>query len=170
MSNFGKNFFYKFSNNNIIEYDQYGSYLYDFRLQNKDGDQANGDEYKFPQLFLEGDYLKLKGEVLILNSANSQIQRNNIANKGLILGKRCSRATFDSNHKFYFLTYNSASDFTSGYSKSYVNFSNKTIYMYSVNNPDFIMTDISPFSFVDNVEIEDINFIMGTNYAYYKII
>jgi len=169
LSNFGKNFFYKFSGNSIEEYNQYGSYIYDFKLQNKDGEQPNDYEYKFSQLYLEGDYLKLKGEVLILNSANSQIQRNNFANFGLVLGKTYSRATFDNNHKFYFLTYNSATDFTSGYSESYVDFSDKAPYISSVNNPVIVKTDVPPFSFVDNVEIEDINFIMGTNYAYYKI-
>ena len=169
LSNLGKNFFYKFNNNNIVEYAQYDSYIYDFKLQNKDGDQAKNYEYKFPHVFLEGGNLKLKGGVLILNYEDSQISKNNIADKTLVLGKKYSNATFDDNHKFYFFTYNSATDFTSGYSKSFVDFSDKCPYENSVNYPKYVMTDVSPFSFVDNVEIEDINFIMGTNYAYYKI-
>ena len=41
--------------------------------------------------------------------------------------------------------------------------------MSSVNNPNYVTYTASPLNFVDNVEINEINFISGTKYAYYKI-
>ena len=78
-------------------------------------------------------------------------------------------ATFDSSHKFYYLSCSNASDCQSGYSQNYVNFSSKEQYQSACRNINLKKNDVSPLTFADDVEIENIKFISGTQYAYYII-
>ena len=166
------NFFYSYNNaENIVELGYINSYFYDFKLQNRDNNQAYNYEYLFPLLQYEKDYnnLKLYGCCLILNFQDKKVEKNTFATKWLVSAKNYVKGSFDSNHKFYYLNYNSISDFESGYSTGYVDFSSKEIYINACNNIGLSQTTTSPLTFADNVEIEDINFISGTSYAYYKI-
>ena len=68
----------------------------------------------------------------------------------------------DSNY-FYFITYNDAKDFSSG-------FTNSTTDDYSdINNVSIKFNSVSPFEFMDEVEIEEINFILFNKFVSYKI-
>ena len=53
--------------------------------------------------------------------------------KEIIDAKTYTQGSFASNHFFYFLTYNDATDFKSGYSDKYVDFSSKEIYQNCIN-------------------------------------
>ena len=169
--NDGSNFFYRYSEGDgIYELNNYiYSYFYDYKLENRDYNQAHNYEYKFPLLQYDGGNLKLNGACLTLNFVDKKVDKNVLKSKVLSTAKSNLRASFDSVYKFYFLNYNSVSDFESGYSKSYVNFYSKSDYENSVENMDYITNATSPLTFADNVEIRNINFIYGTKYAYYKI-
>jgi hypothetical protein len=169
--NDGKNFFYRFTDgNSIVELEGYiYSYFYDYKLENKDDSKDHNYEYKFPLLQFDNYKLKLNGHVLILNYVDKKVSKNTIASKELVSAKSYMRGSFDGNHKFYFINFNSVSDFQSGYSNSYVDFSSKKNYENAVNGMSITKNSASPFTFAENVEIKDINFIYGTKYAYYKI-
>ena len=169
--NDGKNFFFSYNNGNLIS-EKGGaiySYFYDYKLENKDDSKDHNYEYKFPILQFDNNNLMLIGAVLILNYVDSKVEKNTFATKWLGFAKGSMRGSFDSNHNFYFIKFNNVSDFESGYSTSYVDFSSKDSYIRAINNMPFNTNLTSPFTFSDNVEIKDINFIYGTKYAYYKI-
>jgi hypothetical protein len=140
------------------------SYFYDYKLENKDNSKDHNYEYKFPFLQFDGNGLKLNGAVLTLNYVDHKVDKNNIAGKWFLSAKSNIRGSFDSNHKFYFINFNGVSDFQSGYSNSYVDFSTKKKYEDAVNGMSITTNSASPFTFAENVEIKDINFIYGTNY------
>ena len=79
--------------------------------------------------------------------------------------KAYTQGSIDSIYYFYYFTYNNVSDFVSGYSNTHIhagegNYANS---FSATKNID------SPLTFVDNVEIKEINFIPGTKNVYYKI-
>ena len=79
--------------------------------------------------------------------------------------KAHTQSSIDSIYYFYYFTYNNVSDFVSGYSNTHIhagegNYANS---FSATKNTD------SPLTFVDNVEIKEINFIPGTKNVYYKI-
>ena len=96
-------------------------YLYDYKLEN--GVQSDGNyEYKFSNLrydyHTDGYYLILAPEALIFNS-NGDVNKNGIGSwVKLAPAKNFISATFDSSHKFYYLSCSNASDCQSGYSDS----------------------------------------------------
>ena len=114
---------------------------------------------------IEG-YLKIVGYGIIMNSAENKMNGNTIqGSKTLIKAKSYTQGSITDDYYFYYFTYNNISDFSSGYSN------NNQIQYYSDKNyhytSDVTITnnsDSSPFSFVDNVEIKEINFIPGTQY------
>jgi hypothetical protein len=97
------------------------------------------------------------------------VEKGNWAGHDIIQSKDHTQASIGSDHKFYYLTYNDASDFKSGYSESYINFNDKNSYQNSCNNPTIKKNEKTPLIFADDVEIEKLKFISGTKYAYYKI-
>ena len=85
--------------------------------------------------------------------------------KKLIDNKSITQAYFKNNsNDFFFITYNNATDFTSGYSKNY----NPSNY-HDTSNPPFEINSESPFEFLDEVEINEMNFLLNNKYVYYKI-
>ena len=80
--------------------------------------------------------------------------------------KSNTRASIDNNYYFYYFTYNDVSDFTSGYSNTHIDIGENN---YFASSFDSTKNADSPLSFVDNVEIIDMNFIPGTHDVYYKI-
>ena len=82
--------------------------------------------------------------------------------KSVVNSKSFSQANFDNDeNKFYFITYNNASDFISGYANL-----DKIDDLSLVN---IIINDISPFKLESNFEIQEINFMNNKRYIYYKI-
>ena len=62
----------------------------------------------------------------------------------------------------YFINYNDANDFQSGYS-------NKQLDMNNFDESDITINNDSPFKFVDKITINEIQFIYDTQYVYYNI-
>ena len=171
LSNNGKNIFFKYDNDEIRECTYVQTHIYDFKLEN--GNKEHNYEYKFSYLRNhEDNKLYLVPGVLILNNDDNtrHPNHNSLGNrKYLIDNKAYTEGSFDSNYYFYFLTYNDISDFTSGYSDEYVHFDSKVIYESCVQSMTSTINTISPLSFTDNVVIQEMKFIIGTHYAYYKI-
>ena len=125
-------------------------------------------KYRLPSIRESGGNLILSGYTLTMNEGESQINgQEPYGTTVLTQIKSNTRAAIDNNYYFYYFTYNDVSDFTSGYSNTYINLendgSNFASSFSSTKNAD------SPLSFVDNVEIIDMNFIPGTHDVYYKI-
>ena len=66
------------------------------------------------------------------------------------------------NSACYFINYNDANDFESGYSNKNLEFNN-------FNENDITLNKDSPFKFVDKITINEIQFIYDTQYVYYNI-
>ena len=172
LSNKGKNLFYKYGSENIKEISSINTYIYDFKLEN--GNSKHNYEFKFSFLQYHTDngiiYLIPGSFTMNTDENNYEAKYNCIGSwKEIITSKNYTQGSFASNHFFYFLTYNDATDFKSGYSDKYVDFSSKEIYQNCINTMTVTINENSPLSFVDNVEIKEMKFITGTKYAYYKI-
>ena len=171
LSNKGKNFFYKYSNEDIKENGNFQT-IYDFKLENGNSNHNYEFKFSFLQYHADNDKIYLIPGSLTMNTDDNtkEAKYNSIGSwKEIIDSKSYTQGSFASNHYFYFLTYNNASDFKSGYSNTYVDFSSKTIYENCINSMTVTIKENSPLSFTDNVEIKEMKFISGTKYAYYKI-
>ena len=171
LSNFGKNFFFKYYDDEVKECGHIDTAIYDYRLE--DGNKEDNYKYKFSYLRHHSDnnlYLAA-GSFTLNNDDNTRFPNYNSISSwnNLMAMKNYTQGSFMSNHYFYFFTYNNVTDFSSGYSNTYVDFSSEEIYKSSVPSIGITRNYDSPLSFVDNVEIKDIKFISGTKYAYYKI-
>ena len=139
--------------------------LYDFKLANKEGSQYN--PYPICGIISWNDYIQfLATQYNFEDLSNGASKMSSHLNKQLIAIKSNTKGTFksDSNDFFYF-TYNSISDFSSGYSTNTVSGTN----YYTVDPVQVSNNFTSPFEFIDDVEIIDMNFLLSTNYAYYTI-
>ena len=150
------------------------SQLFDFKLTNGDSnkyDNGNWYKYKMGALVLESNYIKLKSldaefHNYEMNDDLSYIMESSATTKSinLIESKTHSSAYFnDSSDEFYFMTYNNASDFTSGYS------SKTTNDYYNIQEVEVHINQESPFDFVDKVEIREMKFLLYNKYIYYSI-
>jgi len=157
------------SDNNFKRLD-YVLDIYDFTLENGNYDVANY-QYKLPSLLKSGNYLKFYASVLTMNEGDHNVNKQDVGGyKTIIQTKNYTQAYFALNNysNFYYFTYNTIDDFKSGYYETSVDTSN-----YNKGNAITITYHLdnenSPLSFTDNVEIDQINFIRGTKYVYYKI-
>ena len=134
--------------------------LYDYKLTQ--GTNGNNGEYPIMHIGNIDGNLKVIGANLVLKSDYTGMtggQQKYIC-KTLTHTKACFSSTNDS---FYYVTYNE-SHLESGYSE-----------VSSMGDydelPNFACNHISksPFSFVDNIEIQSVNLIRDTPYAYYEI-
>ena len=161
------NYFYYSQNSATIEKitGWLGDELYDFLIEN--GQASHNYNFKFTIIYLSDSYLILKGNSLIMNSQKEhKFDMGNIGGtKYLIEAKDFSQAYFTSDNKVHFFTYSDVSNFLGGYSTSGVDFDDYS----NINNIGVINHNFSPIEFLDEVEINKINFIPGTQYAYYEI-
>ena len=149
--NNGKNLFYKYKGD-LQRKDYIYSYLYDYRLENGAHDKSDNFNYKFSLLRFQEDnnnnkYLILAPSVFIFNPDNGDVNFNTLDNnyyKIINLAKSHTQAYFNKNHKFFFFSYNDVTDFESGYSNSYVDFSGNDQYLNSIKNLDMAITQNSP--------------------------
>ena len=147
--------------------------LFDFKLENGENINENGGwkKYKLAALILEDGYLKLKSYMAEFHNHDFgdnliYIFDSTTANpltKNLIQAKAYTQAYFKNySDEFYFYTYNDISDFTSGYSTvttdDYGNIGNVQIH-----------TNKSPFDFVDDAHILEMDFVLYNKYIYYTI-
>ena len=144
--------------------------LYGYKLyERSDG----GTEYKYnlPSLQKRGNDLVISGYSFTMNKGENNVNGNGINGQTtLIQAKADTQGSIDSNYNFYYFTYNNVSDFSSGYSNTYLHTAENGYANY-YSNSDYITKnyDKSPLNFVDNVEIKEIKFITGTKNIYYKI-
>ena len=153
-----------------------GDELYDFKLvygeQAFDWTNNNFIEYKMNGLVFEDNSLKLKGYFVKFESKSDKRDGIQIysANEGLTLtsSRKYNQAYInhgDTLNDFYFISYNNISDFTCGYSK-------KGFYTDNFHYFKEIEVEIfsdSPFEFIDEVEITEMQIISNYRYVYYKI-
>ena len=123
-------------------------------------------------LILENNYLKLKSFMSEFHPHNTNddlvyiydAKNINPVSIDLIEAKKYTQAYFKNySDEFYFYTYNDLSDFTSGYSTT------TTSDYTSIGNVAFHINSNSPFEFVDEAQIIDMNFLLYNKYIYYSI-
>ena len=141
--------------------------LYDFKLENLDTNTINY-EYKFPTIENDYGYLKFRAKASTMNKNDANVNRNDKnGEKKIIQVKSYTQAYFENNNSFHYFTYNNNTDFSSGYYKHSSDF--LTDNSLSASSISIIENSRSPLSFIDNVDIEEMKFIVGTKYVYYKI-
>ena len=156
---------YNNGESSYIKYDnlQFYDELYDFKLVNRE-ETTELESYPFCALVKMNNYIQFIGTEFIL-SDKSNVRRRTDLNKPLIESKEYSLGYFSNySNDFYYITYNDVNDFSSGYSTSTVSGNS-----YYSNNVEVNNNYTSPFSFLDEVEIKEINFLLYTNYVYYSI-
>ena len=130
-----------------VSFDFFAYKLPDY--QNYDHNYA----YKLPSIRESDGNLIVSGYNLIMNDNENAINgREDNGKTVLTKMKSNSRASIDNNYYFYYFTYNNVSDFSSGYSNTYLDLSQSK---YSNSFSATKNEDSSPLSFVDNVEIID---------------
>ena len=139
--------------------------LYDFKLSNSNVDSnLNGGKYPICALINWNNHINFFGTEFTF-PYNSELYRSPDISKELIPIKAYSQAKFNPfSNDFYYFTYNNAYDFSSGYSIRTVSGTN-----YYNTDVDVKNNFTTPFEFVDNVKIEEMKFLLYTNYAYYTI-
>ena len=167
--------FYSKCNNNCNENDNnikriaYVSDIYDYTLEN--GNNGINYKYRLPCLLKDGNDLKLSASALTMNWGDHNVNKQDPGGTNFITtAKTYTQACFDKDdsNKFYYFTYNDISDFNSGYYEISIDASN-----YNNGNGISItrsqQNNNSPFSFIDNTEIDEMKMIKGTKFVYYKI-
>jgi len=157
---------WKFHDSNPIDI------LFDFKLTDginrhesghDTGGSGNWIDYKMLSLALKDNKIQLMG-------LKAQFQYDSFlilfaTEKELSASKEYAQAYFKADSTdFYFITYNNAKDFISGYSKNY----SPSDY-HDVSTVQFETHSESPFEFLDEVEIQEMNFLLNNKYVYYKI-
>jgi hypothetical protein len=137
--------------------------IYDFRLVNGDTDMTSDtNSYAFMAIIKSEGLIKLMGTTMYL-FGNSQSLGPTL---DLFEPKKYSQGYFDSNNYFYYFTYNDISDFTSGYSLTTVSNSNFNI----ISGVTIKNNDKSPFLFLEEVEIKQMDIMHYNQFVYYTIV
>ena len=141
------------------QYLQLHRILFDFKLENTFGETG----YPMGALISWKDYIQFLSTEY---QFGTEVSRRTDISKELIPIKSHSQAYFSNySNDFYYFTYNDISDFSSGYSTSTFG---SNIY-YSLDPISVQNNFTTPFEFLNEVEIKEINFLLYTNYAYYTI-
>ena len=145
----GKNNSFIFSKNGykLDENKLYFDNIYDFKLVKENNE--NKDSIFYISL--------VQGNIELINS-NPKIIKSNIITKA----KSFSQAYFDEKNYFYFITFNNATDFVSGY--GFLDENNE------FNSLNLKINTKLPLYFDENIEIKEINFVSDNSYIFYKII
>ena len=140
--------------------------LYSYKLPEFQN-MGHNYEYKFPCLQKRDGNLIISGYNLYMNSDENYMHGNEVQGFTILIqAKADTQGSIDDNYNFYYFTYNNASDFSSGYSTTYLDII-QSYYASSFNKTN--LNDNSPLNFIDNVEITEVKFIPGTKFVYYKI-
>jgi len=166
LHNGGNSLYYVKGNNQDFKKSPSFENLFAYKLYESTNKGDNNYNYDFPSLQKRGNNLVISGYGLIMNSNENTINGNGEHGQSTITeAKAYTQGSIDSNYNYYYFTYNNVSDFASGYSNSYIDTLNDK---YADVSTSITNTD-SPLTFVDNVEILEMNFIPGTKNVYYKI-
>lgn len=135
--------------------------IYDYQLEN--GNNGNNYGYKFPTLEKNDNYLKLYLRALSMNYGDANVNCPNKNEKKKITKiKKFTQAYFNSRNCFHYFTYNNIYDFTSGFSTTCIDIND-----YGSYNDGSINVEENkslPLSFLDNIEIIEMKFIIGTKH------
>ena len=93
-----------------------------YKLYESTNKGDNNYNYDFPSLQKRGNNLVISGYGLIMNSNEDTINGNGEHGQSTITeAKTYTQGSIDTNYNYYYFTYNNVSDFTSGYSNSFIN-------------------------------------------------
>ena len=137
--------------------------IYDFKLVNMVNNVAK-ESYPMCALIKWDNKIQFLGTAYKISNKND-VGRATDINQTLIEAKTYSKGCFKNNtNDFFYITYNDISDFSSGYSTKTVSGE-----AYYDNNVEVANNYSSPFEFVDEVVIEDIDFLLLSKYVYYTL-
>ena len=150
------------------------SQLFDFKLDNGDvyKEGSAWKNYDMGAIILDSHYLKLKSLMAQFHNHDQNddlvyifdSQTADPLTIDLMEAKKYSQAFFNNySDEFYFYTYDNISDFTSGYST--VTTSNYG----DIGNVQININTETPFEFVDEAQIIEMNFLLYNKYIYYTI-
>ena len=160
------NFFYSESGGSINNASGYfGSEIYDFILE--DGSKEHNYEYSSSLIYAKNNYIILKSAGFIMNTGENKVNKADYSQTNLTPVKKYSQAYFTSDYNFHYFTYNDVSDFVGGYSTTGVNVNGNNYK--DISTVEIKNHILSPIEFLDEVSINKINFIPGTQFAYYEI-
>ena len=138
----------------------FGEELFDFKLKN--GERSDS-EYPIASLIKKSGYLTLNGGKI---KFSNNMEYTSCGNLNIIQMKNHTQAIFQNfSDNFFFFTYNNVSDFISGYSTEQPGEDEYN----NVSKYSFVINDESPFEFLGNVEILEMQFSSGNQYVSYKI-
>ena len=163
-----KNLFYTtYGEYNWGEMQSFSEELYDYKLESNYYYNNKEREYPIMSLMKNGENLSLIGKVIYLKKdAKNQYTPDDSDNKKIESINKYTQAYFDnSTNSFYYITYDNIDKFFSGYVIT-TNTDRK------VNRYDWAKVthnNITPFEFIDEVEIEEMNFMLYNRFVYYKI-
>ena len=144
---------------NLQFYDE----LYDFKLKNNN-DDGYTDNFPFMALIKNNSLIKLYGAKI--KFGDEVVERNDEISIDLTESKQNTKGYFNNvTTDFYYITYNDVTDFSSGYSINPAAANSFEI----ANTITFENNNGSPFEFLDEVEIKEINFLPYNKYVYYSI-
>ena len=162
----GKNYFYyKILNSgetgNIKTNDDE---LYGMRVNNTQYHDGQEGQYNVIALASSEKYLAIKGKIFRFGDKGQQDAGDTFK---LCPIKNYTRGYFsDDTNSFYYITYNDIYNFLSGYKLT----NRADVYIEKIDWPNgFINNTKPPFEFVDEVEIEDMNFMLYNRFIQYKI-
>ena len=139
--------------------------LYGMRVNNKEYHPGKDGEYDVISLVNYNKNLLIKGKVFFLENGKGTYDAGKTFE--LCPVNNYTRGFFSNdNNSFYFITYNDINNFISGYfltDKNDINIEDLSWVNGFINNTK------SPFEFIEEVEIEDIDFMIYNKFVYYKI-
>ena len=119
-------------------------------------------EYKFIYFYKSGGNLMVEKADLIEESDSSVIIKNKLSRNLTDKLLKNTISTFKNNtYEFYFITYDDINKFYSGYTTFDDNF--------NIDDVNIFINTQSPFDFLEEVEIKEINFILENKFVYYKL-
>jgi len=176
-----ENYVLRIQGTNFNEYSMYkfGSdfeEIYDFKLQNRLSRKKEvcspwNNPYPFMALVKKDNYLQIVATYYDMHTSNNR-QYIKTNNQKLIRIKKYTQAYFNNfhfNNSFFYFTYNTIQDFTSGYSTTPVP-NEKDIDYSEIGNVKFKNNLESPFEFSDEVEIKEMNIMYNNNFVYFTIL
>ena len=137
--------------------------LYDYKWTTQM--EYDNHEYLMKGIILKDNNIILQSIKFTIKS--DYLDKNDVGNnKRIISSLKYSNSYFNLyNYHFYFLTYNSISDFTSGYYNE-----NKEITMDNMSEINVIVNNRTPLEFIDNnISIKYLNFTRNTKYVFYEL-
>ena len=164
--NGNKNFFYRelISSGTTGAMPSQDDELYDYKLDNQNTYQGKDKEYPMMALLQKDKKIYLKGKAIYLKAQKGQYE----AGKTLEL---CSIKTYNQayfnnyTNSFYYMAYDNIHNFTSGYAIT----SSNEINVDNFGWENISSNTISPFEFLEEVEIEEMNIVLYNRFVYYKI-